>query len=168
PRGPMPHQVRPMLATLADLPFDKAGWLFELKWDGYLAIAEIDERQVRLYSRNGLTFNERYGAIVKNLEHIGHQAVLDGEVVVLDSAGKPQFQMLQDFGSSRNGNLVYQVFDVLYLDGHDIRKLPLLSRKEILEKLLRDLPNVHVSSHIEEHGRALFKAVSEQGLEGIV
>src|SRR5262249_51176058 len=90
PRGPMPHAVKPMLATLADLPFDKAGWVFELKWDGYRAIAEIDEQQVRLYSRNGLSFNDRYPAIVKNLEHVGHQAVLDGEVVVLDSAGKPR------------------------------------------------------------------------------
>jgi bifunctional non-homologous end joining protein LigD len=168
PRGPMPHAIRPMLATLADLPFDKAGWVFELKWDGYRAIAEIDQRQVRLYSRNGLTFNDRYATIVKNLCHVGHQAVLDGEVVVLDSAGKPQFQMLQDFGSARQGNLVYQVFDVLYLDGHDLRKLPLVRRKEILHKLLRDLPNVRQSSHIEEHGRALFQAVSEQGLEGIV
>lgn len=168
PRGPMPHAVRPMLATLADLPFDKTGWVFELKWDGYRAIAEIDQRQVRLYSRNGLTFNDRYGAIVKNLEHIGHQAVLDGEVVVLDSAGKPQFQMLQDFASAPKGNLIYQVFDLLYLDGRDLRKLPLVRRKQILEKLLRELPNVRVSSHIEERGRALFKAVSEQGLEGIV
>jgi bifunctional non-homologous end joining protein LigD len=168
PRGPMPRGVKPMLATLADLPFDKAGWVFELKWDGYRAIAEIDQRQVRLYSRNGLTFNDRYDAIVKSLQHVGHQTVLDGEVVVLDSAGRPQFQMLQDFGSSRKGNLVYQVFDVLYVDGHDLRKLPLLSRKQILEKLLRDFPNVRVSSHIEEHGRALFQAVSDQGLEGIV
>ncbi len=140
PRAPMPTNVRPMLATLVDKPFDRAGWVFELKWDGYRAIAEVDKGRVRLYSRNGLSFAERYKPVVAALEKLGHQAVLDGEVVVGGDDGRANFELLQNYGSTKTGRLLYCVFDLLYLDGHDLRGLPLTRRKEILQRILPEVP----------------------------
>jgi bifunctional non-homologous end joining protein LigD len=115
-----------MLATLVDRPFDRAGWLFEIKWDGYRIMAEVEKGHARLYSRNGLSFPERYHAVATALEKIRDQAILDGEVVVLDDKGHPSFEALQNYRSHRTaGDLVYQAFDILYLNGHDLRGLPL-------------------------------------------
>jgi bifunctional non-homologous end joining protein LigD len=102
----MPRKVKPMLATLVDQPFDRAGWLFELKWDGYRAIAEVNAGQVRLYSRNHKSFTERYAPVVQSLQRLGHQAVLDGEIVVVDSDGLPSFQLLQNYQRTGAGLLV--------------------------------------------------------------
>jgi bifunctional non-homologous end joining protein LigD len=164
----MLRNVQPMLASPIDQPFDHPDWLFEVKWDGYRAIAEIKDGRVRLYSRNMLSFDQRYSPVVSSLQRLGHDAVLDGEIVVLDQTGKPRFQLLQAYQKTRQGPLVYQVFDLLYLDGHDLRKLPLLRRKELLVGLLDKLPNVKLSEHIHQNGTALYKAVSEAGLEGII
>jgi bifunctional non-homologous end joining protein LigD len=168
PAASMPHNIKPMLATPLAKPFDDADWFFEVKWDGYRAIAEIDRGQVRLYSRNKLSFANRFAPIVDSLQHLGHQAILDGEVVVLDQSGKPQFQLLQGYQKTGTGTLVYEVFDLLYLDGHDLRKLALRRRKEILAGLLDNLPNVKLGEHVEQHGTAFYDAVSRSGLEGIV
>ena len=89
---PLPHEVKPMLATLTDEPFDRDGWLFEIKWDGYRALAELNGGNVLLYSRNMLVFNERYGAIIRDLKALKFDAVLDGEVVVLDEGGPAAIQ----------------------------------------------------------------------------
>ena len=142
PKAPMLRNIRPMLASPAERPFDHPDWLFEVKWDGYRAIAEVEGGQVRLYSRNLLPFHRRYSPIVNSLERLGHDAVLDGEIVVVDGTGKPRFQLLQSYQMTGQGALVYQVFDLLYLDGHDLRNLPLLRRKELLAGLLEQLPNV--------------------------
>jgi bifunctional non-homologous end joining protein LigD len=168
PKAPMPRNISPMLATPAAEPFDHPDWLFEVKWDGYRAIAEIERDKVRLYSRNKLAFEKRYAPIVEALAHLGHEAVLDGEVVVLDPTGKPRFQLLQEYQKAKKGTLVYQVFDLLYLDGHDLQRLPLIRRKELLGQVLNGLPNVRLSEHIAEQGVAFFDAVSRKGLEGIV
>jgi bifunctional non-homologous end joining protein LigD len=109
-----PTNVRSMLATLVHLPFDRRGWLFEIKWDGYRAIAEVDKGQVRLFSRNGLCFTKRYWPITAALQKLEFQAVLDGEVVVLDEKGHHSFEGLQSYRNHRaTGPLVYQVFDIL-------------------------------------------------------
>src|SRR5262249_13557870 len=89
PRAPMPTNVRPMLATLVGRPFARAGWIFEIKWDGYRIMAEVDEGRVRLHSRNGLSFTGRYHSVAAALAKVPHQAVLDGEVVILDDKGHP-------------------------------------------------------------------------------
>jgi bifunctional non-homologous end joining protein LigD len=171
PEAPMPRNIRPMLATPVEKPFDNDNWLFEVKWDGYRAIAEVDGERVRLYSRKNLPFENRFDTIVTSLGHLGHQAVLDGEVVVLDASGKPRFQLLQGHQSTRRGTLVYEVFDLLYLDGHDLRKLPLTRRKELLKQLAQQfegVPNIHYSEAVAGHGIAFYNAVSENGLEGVV
>jgi bifunctional non-homologous end joining protein LigD len=168
PKAPMPHNVSPMLATPAAGPFDHPDWIFEVKWDGYRAIAEVEKGKVRLYSRNNLAFEKRYAPIVQALEHLDHEAVLDGEVVALDAAGRPRFQLLQEYQKAQKGTLVYQVFDLLHLDGHDLQKLPLVQRKALLAQILNDLPNVRLSEHIVAHGVAFFDAASRKGLEGVV
>jgi bifunctional non-homologous end joining protein LigD len=164
----MPRNVKPMLATPVAKPFDHPDWLFEIKWDGYRAIAEVDQAKVRLYSRKRLAFEKRFSPIVDSLARLGHEAVLDGEIVVLDEAGKPSFQLLQNYQKARKGTLIYQVFDLLYLDGDDLQDTPLLRRKEILAHILTNLPNVKLSEHIPDQGVAFFNAVAEKGLEGIV
>src|SRR5262249_53902727 len=97
PRAQMTANVRPMLATLVDKPFDRPGWIFEIKWDGYRIMAQLDNGQVRLYSRNGLPFTGRYPAVAAALAKIPRRAVLDGEVVVLDANGYSDFEALQNY-----------------------------------------------------------------------
>src|SRR5439155_6384219 len=142
--APMPRGIRPMLATLVDEPFDRAGWIFEPKWDGYRAIAEVSDDGVRLYSRNHKTFEQRFAPVVEALRDLGHEAVLDGEVVVVDPAGRAHFQLLQNYQKTGEGQLVYYVFDLLFLDGKDLRGLPLVRRKELLADMLPDLPHVRL------------------------
>ena len=166
--APMPHDAKPMLATLTDAPFDRAGWLFELKWDGYRAIAEVGRGPVRLYSRNLQPFEERFALIGRSLHRLTREAVLDGEVVVVDRHGRAQFQLLQNYQKTRKGRLLYYVFDLLYLDGRDLRGLPLTRRKELLRKMLRGLPNVRLSEHVIKDGVAFFEAAAAAGLEGII
>ncbi len=167
-RAPMPHGIRPMLATLASAPFDRSGWLFEVKWDGYRAIAEIEGKHVRLYSRNHNSLAEKYGPVVEALRQIGQDAILDGEIVVLDERGVPRFNLLQKYQQTRKGRLVYYVFDLLYFNGHDLRKLPLLRRKELLKQVLPSSPSLRLSEYIEKDGSAFFAAAEAQGLEGII
>lgn len=168
PASRMLHNIKPMLATPVARAFDRAGWLFEIKWDGYRAIAEIESGRVRLYSRNQLSLEDRFAPLVVSLQRFGHDAVLDGEVVVTDESGKPRFQLLQDYQKTKSGHLVYYVFDLLYLAGRDLRPLPLRRRKEILRQVLPRDPHLSVSDHIEEHGAEFFTLVSQQGLEGIM
>jgi bifunctional non-homologous end joining protein LigD len=167
-RAPMPHDIKPMLATLVAEPFDRAGWLFEIKWDGYRAIAEVEKGRVRLYSRNLLSFGPRYPCLVRALEKLGHDAVLDGEIVVLNPEGKPRFQLLQNYQKKPTGALVYCVFDLLWLDGQDLRNLPLKQRKELLATLLPKQSALRLSEHVEKRGIAFFDAIAKHGLEGIV
>jgi bifunctional non-homologous end joining protein LigD len=157
-----------MLASLVDKPFDRSGWFFEVKWDGYRAIAEVDRKSVSLYSRNHKSFVDRFAPLVESLRHLGHEAVLDGEVVVLDEAGKASFQLLQNYQKTGEGRLCYYVFDLLYLDGHDLRMEPLRRRKELLVPILGTAPDLLLSEHVEEHGITLFEAANARDLEGIM
>ncbi len=168
PSAAMPHRVRPMLATLVEQPFDRAGWLFEIKWDGYRGIAEVEKGQVKLYSRTGQSFETRFAPVVEALRQLGHDAVIDGEVVVLDSEGRSQFQLLQNDRTAGRGRLAYLAFDLLYLDGRDLRKLPLARRKEALARILPAQSIIRLSEHVETNGAAFFKAAVERGLEGVI
>jgi bifunctional non-homologous end joining protein LigD len=168
PQGKMPHDVAPMLASLVKESFQRHGWVFEVKWDGYRAIAEVASDGVRLYSRNQISLAERFGPIVRALERLGHEAVIDGEVVVVDPTGVGRFQLLQNYQKTGKGALLYYVFDLLYLDGHDLRSLPLLRRKELLARVVAELPTIRFSEHVERDGVALFRAAEAKGLEGII
>jgi bifunctional non-homologous end joining protein LigD len=168
PAGAMPRNLRPMLAMPAATPFDHPDWLFEIKWDGYRGIAEVEQGRVRLYSRSNLSYEAQFPALTDALKRLGHNAVLDGEIVVLDESGKAQFQLLQNYGNSGRGALGYYAFDLLYLDGHDLRGLPLLRRKRLLAQVIAGSSNIKLSEHIVEHGRSFFEVVRQRQLEGIV
>jgi bifunctional non-homologous end joining protein LigD len=168
PKGKMPHAVRPMLATPVAEPFDRPGWLFEIKWDGYRTIAEVQAGRVRLYSRNHVSFDHKFAPIAEALRDLGHDAVLDGEVVAVDELGRSSFQLLQNYQKTGRGRLVYYVFDLLHLDGRDLRPLPLTKRKHVLAQLIAGLPRVLPSEHVADRGVALFRAAEERGLEGII
>ncbi len=168
PVSDMPHDLRPMLATLVDDPFDRPGWLFEIKWDGYRGIAEIDKGKVSFYSRNLLPLDHKFPEIVKTLKQMNLRAVLDGEVVILDAEGRADFQLLQNYLRTGRGSLFYYVFDILYLEDRSLCGFPLRRRKYILKQVLPELPNIRVSDHIEEKGLAFFDAVAARGIEGMV
>lgn len=164
----MPHEVVPMLAQLADLPFDNKDWIYEIKWDGYRAIAEGKKGKIRLYSRNNQDFNEKFSEVVDAMKHFEHDIVLDGELVVLDENGKSSFQLLQDYRRSKRGDLNYYIFDILYYDGFDLRSVPLIERKKILQEVLQESDILRFSDHIEEHGVKLYAIAKRKGYEGII
>ena len=114
-----------MMAKSTELPFDHPDWIFELKWDGYRAIATIATGHVSLLSRNGLSLSTKFTPIAQELKKLKlKSAILDGEIVVLDDEGIPRFGLLQRFQSNRKGELRYFVFDLLYLNGEDLMRFP--------------------------------------------
>jgi bifunctional non-homologous end joining protein LigD len=123
-------KLKPMLAELVAEPFDDSEWLFEVKFDGYRALAVIDKNQsVELYSRNFISFNTRYAPIVKELQKIRYETLLDGEIVIENEKGVSSFQLLQNYLRSGKGVLKYYIFDILHLEGYSTRDLPLKNRK---------------------------------------
>jgi len=167
PKRSIPHNIKPMLAESVDEPFNRANWIFELKWDGYRAIAEIEKGKVNLHSRNLISFNRKFAAIAASLSKFPHDAVLDGEIVALDEKGRPEFGMLQDYPNGKS-ELVYYVFDILYVDVHNVTNLPLIKRKELLRELLPRLPHVRFTDYVEESGREFFSIAQKLHLEGIM
>jgi len=167
-KGPFPVAAAPMLATLVEGPFDREGWSFEVKWDGYRSLAEIKRGKVRLVSRNGKTQNARFPTVVAALKGFQVNALFDGEIVAVDGKGRPDFQALQNSMRSGGGRIIYYVFDVLYAAGYDVRALPLRRRRAILANLLPVSATVRLSEPIEKSGRAYFRAAQKMGLEGIM
>ncbi len=178
-KRPMPAAIHPMLAESVEKPFDGVEWLFEIKWDGYRAIAFIADGKVRLVSRNQNDLTPRYPELVDLPRFVkAKTAILDGEVVALDAEGKASFSLMQQRTGFRPGGkrasanadvpVLYYAFDLLYLDGYDWRRLPLEERKRKLAELLVTGDVVRFSDHYEEHGKALFEMAQKKGLEGIV
>ncbi len=164
----MPHKVKPMLATLVEKAFDKEGWTFEIKWDGYRAIAEVEKGKVKLYSRNLQSFETSFPEIFEALGGMPYDMVLDGEIVALDENGKPSFQLLQNYQKDKKGELVYYVFDILFLNGRNLQGESLKERRKQLEKIIPKKGKIALSEVIETQGKKFFRAAKAQGLEGIV
>ncbi len=163
-----PHAITPMLATPVDAAFDDKEWVFELKWDGYRAIAELKKGEVHFYSRRGLSFKEKYPAITHALKKIKTDMVIDGEVVLFNEQNRPDFQKLQQYSENQHLPLIYYVFDILSWQKEDTKYLPLIERKKILKRLIRTKGTIRYSDHIEENGIAFFEKVKEDNLEGII
>ncbi|MBJ6725015.1 DNA ligase D [Geomonas sp. Red875] len=164
----MPHDIEPMYATPVKEPFSDPNWLFEIKLDGYRAVAEVDQGAVSLYSRKKISFKRQFAPIVAALQSLGHDAVLDGEVVVLDEQGKSSFQLLQNYQRTGSGNLCYFVFDLLYLDGKNLCDLPLVTRKQTLRTILPERADIRFSDHIPDDGTSFYQIAQANQLEGIV
>jgi len=169
-KSTQPDFREPMLAERVEKPFDKKDWIFEVKFDGYRTIAVLNPEDVHLFSRNRISFTTKFQSITDELQKIKHAAVLDGEVVIEDSNGRSDFQLLQDYQKNGKGTLKYYVFDLLNLDGNDTTGLSLLERKELLKILLSKytLENVIFSEHKDEKGISFFEVANEKNWEGIM
>ena len=168
PKVSAPWQVKPMLCTLVDEPFNREGWLFEIKWDGYRAIATKHRDEIELYSRNHNSFLHTYTPVTEALHELNHDVILDGEIVIVDKDGVSHFEWLQNWGRDFKGTIQYQVFDILWCDGRDLRTMPLIERKAFLKALLPRHSVLKYSDHIETKGEALFGEMRRRGLEGVV
>jgi len=161
--------IEPMKAQLTDLPaFDSPDWVFEIKWDGYRAIAEINKSGNKLYSRNGLTFDKAYPKVFEGLKSIKDDAVIDGEIVVFDESGKPSFQKLQNYQNRDKFTIHYYVFDCLKFKGKSITHLSLIERKQIVQDLLPKSDVIKYCDHVEDEGKMLFKEMQKMNLEGMI
>ncbi|HET9411909.1 MAG TPA: non-homologous end-joining DNA ligase [Candidatus Saccharimonadales bacterium] len=168
PKKAKPWPVSPMLATLDDEIFDKENWLFEIKWDGYRAIGAKHKGDVQLYSRNGTDFKQHYPPVAEALHNLEHDVILDGEIIVVDPEGVPHFEYLQHWRRDKLGILLYHVFDILWIDGHDIRTMPLADRKKVLQSVVPKDSVIRYSDHVLTKGVALFSEMQRRGLEGVV
>jgi bifunctional non-homologous end joining protein LigD len=178
-KRPMPTAITPMLATPVEKPFDDPEWLFEIKWDGYRAVAFIENGKVRLVSRNQNDLTGQYSelSVIPQLVN-AKNAILDGEIAALDEQGRASFSLMQQRTGIRGGGrrtaarldvpVVYYVFDLLYADGYDLRRVALEERKQALVRLVGANDVVRHSEHFSERGIALFEAAKQQGLEGIL
>jgi bifunctional non-homologous end joining protein LigD len=179
-KAPMPRAIHPMLATLVDKPFDDDEWLYEIKWDGYRAVAFLDGKSLRLVSRNQNDLTAAYPELHIIPDHLtARNAILDGEIVALDEYGRSSFSLMQQrTGVGEGGRrirrtrddipVVYYAFDLLYLDGYDLMQASLEERKALLASVLRTDDLIHYSDHYIGQGSALFEAAAQQGLEGII
>jgi bifunctional non-homologous end joining protein LigD len=177
-KRPMPRAIHPMLATTVAKPFEDPDWLFEIKWDGYRALAFITGGKVRLVSRNQNDLTAQYPEL-HNLPSFlkAESAILDGEITALDEQGRSSFSLMQQRTGIRQGGrrravkadipVLYYVFDLLYLDGYDMRRVALERRKEVLAGLIDESGPVRYSGHFPG-GTALFAAAKQKGLEGIM
>ncbi len=157
-----------MLAKDSGRPFDDPDWIFEIKWDGYRAVAEKRKNRNLLYSRNGLNFKATYPVVSDQLKKIKADVILDGEIVVLNDEGTPDFQFLQHYSENQFRPIQYYVFDLLELNGEDTTGLPLIDRKVLLQKIIPQNPVIKYSDHIVGDGKAFFEVSKKKDLEGIM
>ena len=172
-RTALPTFVEPCLATLTDKAPDSANWIHEIKFDGYRLQARLDHGKVRLLTRNGLDWTRKFTGIANAVAELeADTALIDGELVVEGDDGVTSFSLLQEeLKSGRQSRLVYYVFDLLHLDGRDLRSLPLADRKEALAQLIESAPKaspVRFSESIAERGAVLIRHACKLGLEGII
>jgi bifunctional non-homologous end joining protein LigD len=168
PKTKMPAGLRPMLATLVDEPFTDSEWQFELKLDGYRTLAYLNNGEVDLRSRKNNSFNKQFDTIQKALMEWNINVVIDGEVVVLNEEGRPDFNKIQLWDTQREGNLVYYIFDLLWIDGLNMMNEPLYLRREILKQLMLESGIIRYSDHIDDIGNDFFEIAKKNNLEGIV
>jgi bifunctional non-homologous end joining protein LigD len=162
----MPKSVKPMLCTLTKEVVPDEDYLYEVKWDGYRIMSFVYGGKVRMDSRSALDYTKKYPPVAKALKALGHNVVLDGEVVVFNEGGKPDFDALQKY-NGHESPINYCVFDVLWLDGYNLMGLPLTERKLILEQLLTDNEVLRFSASFDD-GEALYQQALDLDLEGIV
>jgi len=175
--APMPAKLLPMLSTLTEKPFSDAKWLFEIKWDGVRALTWLRDGKIEMRSRKGHVITAQYPDLASLPLHFdGEEALLDGEIVVLEPDGRSSFERLQQrmhvarptVGLLRNHPVAYYLFDLLYCDGFDLRETPLRERKQLLKQLLAPGGAIRFSDHQMERGRELYALAEQSGLEGII
>ncbi|MDR9775022.1 non-homologous end-joining DNA ligase [Rhizobium hidalgonense] len=176
PLDPMPSRIDPCLALLKPRPPKGPQWVFEVKWDGYRLAVHIETSRVRIVTRGGHDWTERFPAILAEARRLPvSTAILDGEAVVLDERGRSDFGMLQQSLGGRGGKrtsreAIFMAFDLLYFDGHDVTGTELSSRRHLLEGLIPQASEdaIRLSEEIEADGERLLRIACEQHLEGII
>ncbi|MDQ2974037.1 MAG: non-homologous end-joining DNA ligase [Acidobacteriota bacterium] len=170
----MPDSIAPQLATLGREPPEGDEWFHELKFDGYRMICPLKRGQARFWSRNGKDWTEKFPNVAQALKKFpATTAILDGEIVVVDKKGRSSFQALQQSMKGGTAAFVFQIFDLVYLDGFNLTRAPLRERKGLLEELFasgkfRVNGPLRYSDHVEGSGAQFFKQACGYGLEGIV
>ena len=168
PRSTIPKDLKPMLASVTEQPFNSEEWQFEIKWDGYRALAYLNNGKVQLRSRNNLSFDQKYVAVFEALKQWPINAVIDGEIIVLNEDGKADFKSLQDWQLAPTGHLVYYIFDIIWLDGISLVNLPLTERQNILKQITPDSNIIRYSDSIDDYGIDFYNIAKENSLEGII
>ncbi|MER8862548.1 non-homologous end-joining DNA ligase [Mesorhizobium sp. M0751] len=159
------------MPTLVEKPPKGGGWIHEIKYDGYRTQLVIQPGAVQAFTRNGFDWTDRYSPIVRAAAELkAKRAIIDGEATVFGTTGHPDFQALRrELGKAESTKLVFHAFDLLHLDGKDLRQLPLLERKKALQRLLKTAsPALVYGDHLEGDGPTVFEHACEMGLEGIV
>lgn len=164
----LPKRLKPMLASAIDEPFNDADWQFEIKWDGYRALAYRENGKVDLRSRNNLSFCRKFPQLAEAFRQWPVNVVVDGEIVILSPEGKADFGALQAWQDAPVGELIFFAFDLLWVAGIDLRKEPLSVRRDVLRRIIPDSGAIRFSDSIEEYGKDFFKAAKENSLEGII
>ncbi|MGM9475243.1 DNA ligase D [Pedobacter sp. GSP4] len=167
-KSAMPKGLKPMKATLVGEPFDQAGWIYEIKWDGYRAISYLQKGNAEIYSRNNLLFTQ-FHIIGDALAELGINAVLDGEIVALKEDGTADFGALQNWKNTQRAKLYCYLFDIIWLEGHSLVSLTLSQRRQILEAVLpKEHSTIKLSQAYQTSGIDFFDAAKRMKLEGII
>lgn len=168
-RSSMPVNIEPMLATLVSEPVKEEGWVYEMKWDGYRAVAYMQNGKVDICSRNNKSFNQKFYPLYETLQQWNIHAVVDGEIVVVNDHGVPDFSGLQLWRSEADGQLLYYLFDILWLEGFSVMHLPLVERKELLRSIFPgNSPHLRISEILKEDGEEAFELAKQLHLEGVM
>jgi bifunctional non-homologous end joining protein LigD len=168
-RSPMPKNIEPMLATLVNEPVKEEGWVYEMKWDGYRAVAYMQNGKVDICSRNNKSFNQKFYPLHEALQQWNINAVIDGEIVVVNEHGVPGFSDLQLWRSEADGQLLYYLFDILWLEGFSVMHLPLEERKQLLKVILpKENPHLRISEILKDDGEEAFELAKQLHLEGVM
>ncbi len=164
----VPGQIlSPMLAGARKEIFNDPDWIYELKWDGYRVLAHVSKQGIFLQSRNGIDLNAKFRRLAEELEQLENETILDGEVVVLNEKGVSVFGELQNYPDSK-GSLRFYVFDMLFLNGHNMLHLPLRDRKSLIPQVVENLYITKYCDHIEAMGTAFYDKAVESGMEGVM
>jgi bifunctional non-homologous end joining protein LigD len=168
-RSPMPKNIEPMLATLVNEPVKEEEWVYEMKWDGYRAVAYMQNGKVDICSRNNKSFNQKFYPLHEALQQWNINAVIDGEIVVVNEHGVPGFSDLQLWRSEADGQLLYYLFDILWLEGFSVMHLPLEERKHLLKVILpKENPHLRISEILKDNGEEAFELAKQLHLEGVM
>ena len=175
----MPTGLKPMKAVLGERPPKGSGWVFDVKWDGVRGLVTIRDETLGITSRSGIRCEKQYPELAVIPHYVAaREAILDGEIAVLDERGAARFALIQPRIAQHDPNaiahlvrsrpVVYFAFDLLYLDGYDLRKVDLIERKRLLQEIVSETGVLRVSAHFEDAGEELLEAARENALEGIV
>ncbi|TGP49674.1 ATP-dependent DNA ligase [bacterium M00.F.Ca.ET.230.01.1.1] len=161
--------IPPLLPTLVDKPPEGDGWIHEVKFDGYRSQIIRDDDGVRIFTRRGIDWTAKYRDLVKAAGELNAEsAIIDGEIVVLDEAGHSDFGELRRAITARQHDLYFVAFDLLHLNGHDLRDMPLIDRRDILEALVPPRQRIQFSQVLPGDAKSIFHLIDQAGLEGMV